>query len=147
MITATFDLISGWTVHGEPDPYGMFAVRFSSGDTHRIFVESLSFGWSHNGVDYSWPPANTVVREITPERVFEFHTNAQSDDNVTIDLWAKNADVQVSSQMSWVVPRPAKPYPSWVWMENRWVSPIPYPDDGGRYKWDEDVENWVPFGA
>ena len=38
---------------------------------------------------------------------------------------------------------PQKPYPSWVLdgEGHRWVSPIPYPDDGKDYIWDE-VTHW-----
>jgi hypothetical protein len=24
-----------------------------------------------------------------------------------------------------------------------WDAPVPYPDDGNRYEWDEDIVNWV----
>lgn len=40
---------------------------------------------------------------------------------------------------------PPKPFPSWVLDENTclWNSPIPYPDDGNRYNWDENSQTWV----
>lgn len=40
---------------------------------------------------------------------------------------------------------PPKPYPSWVLDEETclWVAPIPMPDDGGRYDWDESIGDWV----
>ncbi len=38
-----------------------------------------------------------------------------------------------------------KPFPSWVLNEEtcQWESPIPYPDDGKVYRWDEDTQQWV----
>ena len=37
-----------------------------------------------------------------------------------------------------------QPYPSWTlddaWL---WQAPVPYPDDGGQYVWDEDSLAWV----
>lgn len=38
-----------------------------------------------------------------------------------------------------------KPYPSWVGNEETmtWNSPVPYPDDGGKYYWDEPSISWV----
>lgn len=38
-----------------------------------------------------------------------------------------------------------KPYPSWVLNENtlQWEAPIPMPDDGQEYRWDEDAGDWV----
>jgi len=39
---------------------------------------------------------------------------------------------------------PPKPYPSWTLNEDSclWQSPIPYPNDGKMYKWNEDIGNW-----
>jgi hypothetical protein len=37
-----------------------------------------------------------------------------------------------------------KPYPSWVLDENaQWQAPVPMPDDGEMYLWDEDAQSWV----
>jgi hypothetical protein len=37
-----------------------------------------------------------------------------------------------------------KPYPSWVLDENaQWQAPVPMPDDGEMYSWDEDAQSWV----
>lgn len=40
---------------------------------------------------------------------------------------------------------PPKPYPSWVLVEQTclWDSPIPYPNDGKKYDWDENIKNWI----
>lgn len=40
---------------------------------------------------------------------------------------------------------PPKPYNSWVLDENSctWNSPVPYPQDGKNYKWDESQQNWL----
>lgn len=37
-----------------------------------------------------------------------------------------------------------KPYPSWVLNTTtcQWQAPVPYPDDGGTYTWDEEIINW-----
>lgn len=38
-----------------------------------------------------------------------------------------------------------KPYPSWVLNETtcQWEAPVPYPDDGKAYFWDEQSQSWV----
>jgi hypothetical protein len=43
---------------------------------------------------------------------------------------------------------PPQPFPSWVLDEDSclWVSPVPYPSDGGLYLWDEDGLLWVGVG-
>lgn len=39
---------------------------------------------------------------------------------------------------------PPKPYPSWILNEESclWDSPVPYPNDGKMYTWNEDILNW-----
>jgi hypothetical protein len=38
-----------------------------------------------------------------------------------------------------------KPFNSWILNEDtcRWKSPVPYPNDGKFYSWDESILNWV----
>lgn len=40
---------------------------------------------------------------------------------------------------------PPKQYNSWVLDEELcvWEPPIPFPNDGKRYKWNEDIQNWT----
>jgi len=40
---------------------------------------------------------------------------------------------------------PPKPYASWTLNEETclWESPVPYPDDGEQYIWNEDTQEWV----
>ena len=40
---------------------------------------------------------------------------------------------------------PPKPYPSWLLNTNtfQWEPPVPYPNDGKDYIWDEATQSWV----
>lgn len=40
---------------------------------------------------------------------------------------------------------PPAPYPSWMLNEGSclWEAPIPYPEDGALYAWDEENTSWV----
>jgi hypothetical protein len=40
---------------------------------------------------------------------------------------------------------PPKPYQSWILNEDTclWEPPVPYPNDGGMYEWDEVNGDWV----
>jgi len=40
---------------------------------------------------------------------------------------------------------PPKPYASWLLNEQTclWNPPIPYPNDGKKYIWDEDTKTWA----
>ena len=38
-----------------------------------------------------------------------------------------------------------QPYPSWILNKTTflWEAPVPYPQDGKQYTWDEDTQSWV----
>jgi hypothetical protein len=40
---------------------------------------------------------------------------------------------------------PLQPYPSWLLNTTtcQWQAPVPYPNDGKRYVWDETTQSWV----
>ena len=40
---------------------------------------------------------------------------------------------------------PVKPFNSWVLNEDtcQWQAPIPYPNDGNKYVWDESTQSWI----
>lgn len=40
---------------------------------------------------------------------------------------------------------PPKPYPSWLLNTStcQWQAPVPYPNDGKGYYWDEATQSWV----
>lgn len=41
---------------------------------------------------------------------------------------------------------PPKPFPSWVLNEDTclWESPLPIPNDGQKYQWNEEQGQWIP---
>jgi hypothetical protein len=40
---------------------------------------------------------------------------------------------------------PPKPFPSWTLVEDtcQWTAPIPYPNDGKLYLWNENTLSWI----
>jgi hypothetical protein len=42
-----------------------------------------------------------------------------------------------------------KPFPSWVLNTEtfQWEAPVPYPEDGEQYRWDEDSQSWALVGV
>jgi hypothetical protein len=40
-----------------------------------------------------------------------------------------------------------QPYPSWIWNVETltWLSPVPYPDNGKLYYWDEPTTSWIEW--
>lgn len=43
---------------------------------------------------------------------------------------------------------PPQTFPSWVLNETicKWEAPVPYPNDGKEYSWDEATTSWVEVG-
>jgi hypothetical protein len=40
-----------------------------------------------------------------------------------------------------------QPYPSWILNDNYdWEAPIPMPEDGKQYLWDEETQSWQALG-
>lgn len=149
MIIATFDLTTGWTFDGDPDTD--FGISFSDRDAERITPTDLHFGYTLtvNGTEtdtHTWPPDNMIIRELSRQRIFNYRTPAQPDDEITIDVWAENGGTRVENNTTWTVPRPEQPYPSWTWVDGRWQAPTPYPDSDGFYRWDENIGDWVETG-
>jgi len=36
-----------------------------------------------------------------------------------------------------------QPYPSWILdFKKQWIAPVPYPEDGKMYNWNEDLGEW-----
>ena len=46
------------------------------------------------------------------------------------------------SVLAWTE-HPDKPYSSWTYNGEYWIAPIPYPNEGGMYMWDEETLTWV----
>jgi hypothetical protein len=44
---------------------------------------------------------------------------------------------------------PPKPFPSWLLDTNtcQWQAPVPYPNDGKLYSWNEATQSWVPVNV
>jgi hypothetical protein len=40
---------------------------------------------------------------------------------------------------------PPKMFPSWILDEDSclWNAPVDYPDDGNKYRWNEDTQSWI----
>jgi len=93
-----------------------------------------SHTWPLEGVRYRRTDQTYLVThrlKFTPETEYELF------------VWAENAGIRAEKAHTFTTPRPAQPYPSWTWDGNTWNPPIPYPDDGGFYAWDEDAQAWV----
>ena len=117
----------------------------------RVDIRGLSYGADVrvNGelvLDKSWPPegvkyVSTDQNVLVTERLTTFPPDAECE----FSVWIKGRNGEYTGQTMFTIPRPEQPYPSWVWNTETliWEAPVPYPDDGNDYTWDEDTQSWV----
>jgi hypothetical protein len=61
-----------------------------------------------------------------------------ADDQINLDVTVNGA----TAQAAFTVPRPPKPFASWVWTDGLWAAPMAYPNDNFQYAWHEASLSW-----
>ena len=56
------------------------------------------------------------------------------------DRWLRKWDEE---NLQWVDVKRPQPYSTWIEVDNRWVPPVAYPDDGKVYMYDDASSMWV----
>lgn len=149
-VQAVLNMDTGeWQFAVAPEtPAPWIRVGFTS-EVLPVRFDGLSFGWvaSVGGVEVaseSYPKDGGVYVSTDQPYVSDDVLFASPDDEVVLTVSAQNGGETFQDAVSFVVPRPDRPYSSWVWEDGGWVAPVPYPDGGGFYSWDEDGGVWVP---
>ena len=79
------------------------------------------------------PFIDDIRLDVKPGRVYQIH------------LWAENAGLFYDYRIPLDVPKYEQPFASWTWNGDEWVPPVPYPNDGEFYVWEEDKLQWVLY--
>ena len=156
MITLTMDLINKcWHKSGTADSSDVTVELYM--DMDPLATPFKNFGHSFNlkglgAYTIGDDPAVVTVEADVPqsvdgETVFPFLVerhfikNLYPDEEYTLELMFKNRREVVEDTFSFTVPRPAKPYDSWVWSsdQKQWIAPALPPD----LIWDEESQQWV----
>lgn len=111
----------------------------------------LTFGYalSVNGVEAAsgqWPPAHWTGRGyVASDQAYieAVRITYAPEDEIEVTLWAQDGQ-RFETTWQYQAPRFVQPYPSWTWDGSRWQPPVPYPEDGNDYQWDEPTQSWVP---
>jgi hypothetical protein len=106
-----------------------------------VVFDGLEFGLAiarNGGVPetHRLPPPGVACRSTDQDLLTALHVRWQPDDVVVLDVRITNAGITRSAHGT-ASPCPARPFPSWTWGGNGWAAPVPYPDDGGWYDWDD----------
>jgi len=148
-VLATLDLAVGeWRFVVAPEsPFPDIEVGFCEGKSAAVF-DGLTFGLSVT-VDgdkkfaASYPPEGMTYLRTDQTYLSNDRVSLSVDDVATLSVWAENGGQRYEADVTFIVPRPVQPYPSWLWNGDGWEPPIPYPDDDTFYSWDEDSVTWV----
>jgi hypothetical protein len=94
-------------------------------------------------IDQTWPPSGTSYLNSDQPILQSVRIDWEPDQIVNFEAFIEDYGYRFTKNFSVTVPRPAKPYPSWVWDGAAWAAPEPFPNDGAFYWWDESETNWV----
>lgn len=81
-----------------------------------------------------------VEQEILDAEIVELKYNHR----YIINCWLDNNNQRYETLSEFVVPAPPKPFETWVWQDDKWIPPIPYPgNDQVVYQWSESEQIWI----
>ena len=148
-IFAQLNLFNGqWTTIVQPESSSpVLEIGFVS-DTALVEFDNLTFGYActvntKTVAKGSYPVEGVIYVSTDQPYIVSETIFLNYDDDAILTVWAKNAGQEYSDTVTFTVPRPDQPYPSWAWNGEWWEPPVPYPDDGGRYEWDEEGQQWA----
>jgi hypothetical protein len=92
-----------------------------------------------NGIDFLTKLTGWAIWKQT-----SYNTHAGVHSNNGIPLRKNHAGIGYTYDETRDAFIPPKPFNSWILNESTclWESPIPYPQDGNKYKWNEQNQSW-----
>ena len=117
---------------------------------HPIFGDNFRQAFPDVDVD-NLPPEfakfERVPQNVMPE-IFEMaEVRYEWFDAIVKDVWSVRPMTDQERADKIAQYRANPPFPSWTLDETtlKWSAPIPKPDDGQKYRWDEDTLSWIVF--
>ena len=90
------------------------------------------------------PPSSIKYKQTDQDLLATGRCRWLPDQSINVVAWCKtNSGHEVTADASYTSPRPAQPFPSWIWSDGRWIAPVSYPDDAGDHVWSESDGAWV----
>lgn len=131
----------------ENSNYSLCTGFFEEGKTSIVF-DNLSFGFSiykNNALvlEKTYPKSGEVYIETSERYVVECNLDLEFGLDYKLNVWTKNSDIYAEDFYDLNIGLPSQPYPSWIWANGRWNSPIEHPNDGLVYQWSESDQKWI----
>lgn len=103
-------------------------------------IKGLQLDWADMS---TWPVE--LVQDGTYLRAPKYYGTCDDDADTSIA-----GVLEVLTEQEWMQRKHdefyvRRPYASWIWNPETfvWSSPVPYPNDGKKYEWDENATLWV----
>lgn len=113
-----------------------------------ISFTNLQFGFElRKGEDIKqygvYPPAGVKYVKSDQTYLKTIRLKTRPSQTYELYLWARNENKLIEKTFEITIPKPNKPFDSWVWEEEelRWKAPIERPE--GDYEWNEDKQEWL----
>jgi hypothetical protein len=90
----------------------------------------------------SYPPPNAKYLNSDQTYLVVERLNLTPETTYELYLWAENDGNSFEKTFEFITPLPPQPYSSWIWNGEIWEAPVPYPEGGGSYVWNEDTQEW-----
>jgi hypothetical protein len=122
-------------------------LRFNFTKSSDTVFDNLQFGVEiilDNSVihTYRFPSFPNRYIETDQEYLESVGISFLADKKYTINCWAQNENVISTKNYEFVVSKPASPYPSWIWEDNKWVPPTIAPSSNLSPTWNESNLSW-----
>ena len=125
---------------------------FRNNGSKRVQFNNLKFSYSFSASNEeifsnSYPEVGNAGYVSSDQEFLESDSiyNLRPDVEYTIKVFVENNGSSYSSSVSFNMPKPKKPYDSWIWNKELalWDPPFFPPEDGNSYVWHEKKNTWI----
>lgn len=149
-IDALYDLKNNsWNVtFGEIINQVYLCIGFFEEEKSSITFDTLSFGFSifneNDNLIFEeiYPKSKETYIETDQKYLVECNLDLVPGSKYKLKIWSKNSNIHTENFYDFETLIPTQPYPSWIWKDGSWNSPISYPQDGLIYQWNEEEKKW-----
>jgi hypothetical protein len=148
-IKAAINLNNTWTITEElPSTHTIDLEFVIASSSFEAMADQFKFGFEildkDNCVVYqgAFPSINSYYKQISAGTLETVRLSVLPDSEYIISVWALNGTKMFQESLNVKTVKSEKPFLSWVWENNTWAPPTPYPTDGKYYVWNEATTSW-----
>jgi hypothetical protein len=116
-------------------------------DTEQTDITGIEFGYTvTKGTDVisekNYPQMGTNY-ELTDASPLVSNTLILAYEQAySLNTWVDFQDTKKEQSFKFEIKKPVSPHAGWVWDGIKWSAPMPAPEDGKYYNWNESSQTW-----